>query len=129
MAEMYEINKTLCEGLDNKINEKRSKVLDTICEVRTEKRKIETFYDALGALEKKGTKISGMSEKIIEELAQKWEKGEPIYITGRKLDIPGKGKEETVFEEIKCDINRLGEVKDTLEEIKMLKNTKELMKC
>lgn len=126
---MYEINKTLCEGIDNKINEDRRKVLDTICNVRTEKRKITTFYEALGALEKRGTKISGMSEKIIEELTQKWEKGEPIYIMDKKLDIPSKGKEETIFEEIKCDINRIGEVKDNLEEIKMLKNTKELMKC
>jgi len=129
MAEMYEINKTLCEGLDNKIDEKRREVLDTICKVGVEKRKITTFYDALGVLEKRGTKISGMSEKIIEELTQKWEKGEPIYIMGKKIDIPSKGKEEIVFEEIKCDINRIGEAKDTLEEIKMLKNTKELMKC
>ena len=60
-------------------------------------------------------------------MTKKWEKGEPIYIMDKKLDIPGK--EGIVSEEIKCDINRIGEVKDTIEEMKMLKNTKELMEC
>ena len=124
MAEIYEISKTFCEGVDNKINEERRKVLDTICKVRTEKRKIATFDDALA---KSGITLSGMTEKIKEELTKKWEKGEPIYIMSKKLDIPGK--EEKIFEDIKCDINRIGEVKDTIEKIKILDNTKELMKC
>ena len=124
MAEIYEVHNTLCKGLDNKINEERSKVLDTICKVRMEKRKIATFDEAL---EKSGIRVSGMTEKIKEEFTKKWEKGEPIYIMDKKIDIPGK--EEKVFEEIKCDINRIGEVKNIIEEIKMLKNTEELMKC
>ena len=120
MAEIYEIHKTLCKGIDNKKNEDADKVLSTICKVMTEKRKIATFNDALA---KSGIKISGMTEKIKEELTKKWEKGEPIYVMNKRLDIPGK--EEIVFEEIKCDINRIGEVK----EMKMLKYTKGLMEC
>ena len=124
MTEIYEINMTFCEGVENKINEERRKVLDTICKVRTEKRKIQTFDEAL---EKSGTRVSGMSEKMKEEFTKIWEKGEPIYIRDRKLDIPSK--EEKIFEEIKCDINRIGDVKNNLEQIGILKNTKELMKC
>lgn len=124
MAEIYEIHKTLCEGIDNKKNEDIHKVLSTVCKIRTEKRKIATFDEAL---EKSGVKVMGMTEKIKEELTKKWEKGEPIYVMDKKLDIPGK--EEKIFEEIKCDINRIGDVKDTIEEMKMLKNTKELMEC
>jgi hypothetical protein len=124
MAEIYEIHKTLCKGIDNKKKEDIHKVLNTICKAKTEKRKIATFDEAL---EKSGTKLSGMSEKVKDELTKKWEKGEPIYVHDRKLDIPGK--EEKVFEEIKCDINRIGEVKDAIEEIKMLKSTEELMEC
>lgn len=124
MAEIYEIHNTLCEGIDNKKKEHIHKILNTICKVSTEKRKIATFDEAL---EKSGTRLSGMTEKIKKNLTSKWEKGEPIYIMDRKLDIPGK--EEAVFEEIKCDINRIGEVKDTIEEIKTLKNTEELIEC
>ncbi len=124
MAEIYEIHKTLCQGIDNKKNEHVSKVLSAICKVSTEKRKIATFDEAI---EKSGIIVSGMTEKIKKDLTNKWEKGEPIYIMNKKLDIPGK--EEKVFEEIKCDINRIGEVKDTIEEMKMLKNIKELMEC
>lgn len=124
MTETYEIRKTLCEGIDNKKKEDINKVLNTICEVRTEKRKIATFDEAL---EKSGAKVVGMTEKIKGEFTKKWEKGEPIYINDRKLDIPGK--DEKIFEEIKCDINRIGEVEDTIEEMKMLKNTEELMEC
>jgi hypothetical protein len=124
MAEVHEIHRTLCEGIDNRKNEGIHKVLNTICKVRTEKRKIATFDDALG---KSGIIMSGMTKKIKDELTQKWEKGEPIYVMNKKLDIPAK--EEKIFEEIKCDINRIEEVKDTIEEMKMLKNTKELMQC
>jgi DNA-directed RNA polymerase subunit L len=87
MTEIYEIHKTLCEGIDNKKKEDIDKVLNTICKVKTEKRKIATFDEAL---EKSGTKISGMTDKIKEEFTKKWEKGEPIYINDRKLNIPGK---------------------------------------
>jgi hypothetical protein len=124
MTEIYEIHKTLCEGIDNKKKEDIHKVLNTICKAKTEKRKIATFDEAL---EKSGTKISGMTDKIKEEFTKKWEKGEPIYINDRKLNIPGK--EEKVFEEIRCDINRIGEVKGTIEEMKILKNMNELMEC
>lgn len=124
MVEIWEINKTFCDGVDNNIDEKRKKVLDTICFVRTEKRKIATFGEAL---EKSGIIVSGMTEKIKEELTKKWERGEPILVMGKKLDIPGK--EEKIFEEIKCDINRIGEVKGYIEDISMLKNTKEMMRC
>jgi len=98
MSEIYEIHKTLCEGIDNKKKEDIDKVLNTICKVKTEKRKIATFDDA----SKKSGKASG-------------------------LYIPDK--EEKVFEEIKCDINRIGEVKDTIEEMNILKNMDELMEC
>lgn len=124
MVEIYEIHKTLCEGIDNKKNEDVRKVLDTICKVKTEKRKIATFDEAL---EKSGIKVMGMTGVFKEEFAKKWEKGEPIYISDKKLDIPGK--EEKIFEEIKCDINMIGEIKDTIEEMNMLKNIKELMEC
>ncbi len=124
MTETYEIHRTLCKGIDNKKSEHVSKVLSTICKVSTEKRKIATFDEAL---EKSGIIISGMTEKIKNDLTNKWEKGKPIYIMDKKLNIPGK--EEIVFEEIKCDINRIGEVKDSIEEMKMLKNIKELMEC
>ncbi len=40
MAEIHEIHKTLCQGIDNKKKEDVHKVLDTICKVRIEKRKI-----------------------------------------------------------------------------------------
>lgn len=124
MAEIYEIHKTLCEGIDNKKKDDIHKVLNTICKTKTEKRKVTTFDEAL---EKSGTKVLGLTEKIKEEFTKKWEKGEPIYIHDRKLDIPGK--EEKVFEEIKCDINRIGEAKDTIEEMKTLNNIEKLMEC
>ncbi len=124
MLERWEIHKTLCKGINNKINEDQHQVQDTICKISTEKIKMATFDEAL---EKGGIKLSGITENIKEDLTKKWEKGEPIYIMNKKLDIPGK--EEMVSEEIKCDINRIGEVKDIIEEIKMLKNTKELMEC
>ncbi len=89
--------------------------------MKTEKRKITTFDEAL---EKVGIKLSGITEKIKEHLIKKWEKGEPIYIMDKKLDIPGK---EDIIEEIKCDINRIGEVKGYIEDISMLENTKEIM--
>lgn len=127
MAEIYEINKVLCDGINNKIDEKRGKVLDTICKVKTEKRKIATFDESI---EKSGIKVVGMTEKIKEDLAKKWDKGEPIFVMGKKLDIPSK-EEELVFEEIKCDINKidLQPTKSYIEDISALKNTKELMKC
>lgn len=131
MTEIHEIHKTLCKGIDNKIYEDRNKVLDTICKVRTEKRKIATFDEALI---KSGIKMAGMTKKIKDEWAKKWENDEPIYVldvrTGfidKKLDI--LGKESKIFEEIKCDINKIGEVKDTIEEMKGLNNIKELMEC
>ncbi len=124
MAEIYEIHKTLCEGIDNKKNEDLHKVMNTICKVKTEKRKIETFDEAL---EKSGIRISGITDNIKKEFTEKWEKGKPIYVNSRILEIPGK--EEKIFEEIKCDIKRIEEVKDTIEEIKMLKNIKELIEC
>ena len=43
MTETYEIHNTLCKGIDNKKNEQVSKVLNTICKVNIEKRKIARF--------------------------------------------------------------------------------------
>lgn len=122
MSDTREIHRTLCKGMDNKKEEDTQKVLDVICKTKT--RQIASLDEAL---EKSGIRVSGMTEKIKEEFTKKWEKGEPIRIDDRILGIPGK--KEMIFEEIKCDINRIGEVKDIIEEMKMLKNTKELMEC
>lgn len=117
---VYEMRRKLCEEIENKRNKDINDIVHTICKV--EKSGVATFEEAL-----ESSKITiTMHRKIKEEMAKKWEKGLPVYITDRELPIPSKGE---MSEKINCDINRIIHVRDIVEEINRLKSIENSVEC
>lgn len=117
---VYEMHRKLCEDIEDKIAGDIHIATNTICKV--EKSKVVTFDEALRSA---GMKIS-ISEKGREQMEEKWERGLPIYIPGRAVDIPRKGETSDI---IKCDINKIKDVRDITEEINRLESIRNSIRC